>query len=484
MRCRRLCFGLVSCVPLALLAQDPAPVARHYQVRLMGPLGSESQDGSGFLARVIGPLGKHRAGDLPHNTLLHGRVVKARAVGIGLRREQATLQVQFDGCAVPSGDPVPCQVQLVEVDNAREQVRPSNTLKGIVAASHPHSWIGGVWLRPNPMLFGRSMLGLTGASGMLQTRLLANPFAAAGMVGARAVLFRLPDPEIVLPAGTDLILKITAPPVVDETHSCSQDQAPLEISEQTDEVLQTISTEIVPSDGQKVADLINLAFIGSRHEVEQAFAAAGWTAARPFTAATFARTYKAFASMNTYKAAPVSPLTWEGRLPDLVYQKSFNTLAKRHHIRIWSLPLPDGETLWVGAATHDIGVAFDWARLSLTHRVDLRIDRERNLLLNDLADAECIGGLHWMDRPALAAKVQHGGPRTTDGGLAVVKVRACIGSDFTGETRQKLPRAKLAVRRIVLETRQYITRGNPYYYAFRMARWSPFKRHTLPGDEQ
>lgn len=489
MRRASLWLTLLSCCAVAFAREDPADAAhtRHYQVRLMGPLGSESHDGEGFLLRVVGPVGKRRPGDLPRNTLLHGQVEKARAVGIGIRREQALLQLRFDGCALPSGEAFRCEVQLEEIDNAREQVTRPNTVKGIVAASHPHSWIGGLWLRPTPALFGRSTVGLTGGGGMLQTRLMASPVAAAAMVGVRAILFRLPDPEITLPAGADLILKIASTARSDadedETRSATQDSPPLEVSDQTAEVLHTVATDILTAEGQKVADLMNFAFLGSRHEVEQAFAAAGWTAARPFTAATFARTYKAFASMNTYKAAPVSPLTWEGRLPDLVFQKSFNTLAKRHHIRIWQLPMPEGPPVWIGAATHDIGVAFDWARLSLTHRVDLRIDRERSILLNDLADADCIGGLRWLDRPSVAAPAESGGDRITDGAMAIVGMRACIGADYTEHPRKKHGRAKLLLRRAVLEARHYITRGNPYYYAFRMLRWNAFKRTAPPGGD-
>ncbi|MBS1835200.1 MAG: LssY C-terminal domain-containing protein, partial [Acidobacteria bacterium] len=184
-------------------------------------------------------------------------------------------------------------------------------------------------------------------------------------------------------------------------------------------------------------------------------------------------------------AAPVSPLTWEGRLPDLVYQKSFNTLSKRHHIRIWNLNSSNGEGLLIGAATHDIGVAFDWGRLSLTHRVDLRIDRERNILLNDLNDADCMEGMQWLDRPALQSRSRSGNAlRITDGGMAVVKLHGCIGPDLPAWTHKKPNVARLFARRIVLETRHYITRGNPYYYAFRAVRWSAFRKVPPPGDDQ
>lgn len=478
---------LLVLAPLLALAETApdAPHPRSYQVRLMGPLGSESREGSGFLGRIVGPLGKHRPGELPRNTLIRGRVRKARPVGLGIRREQAILELQFDGCALPTGNPVDCQVQLVEIDNARERVTRPNTLQGIVAASHPHSWISGLWLRPTPALFGRSTVGLTGASGMLQARFLANPLAAAGIVGARAILFRLPDPEIQLPTGTDLILKITAPPVPGVEPRSNFPRMLPDLPGETADILQTTASDIVPVDGPKVADLINFAFLGSRQQLEQAFAAAGWTAAKPFNARTFAHTYKAFASMNTYKAAPVSPLTWEGRLPDLVYQKSFNTLSKRHHIRIWNLNSSNGEELWIGAATHDIGVAFDWGRLSLTHRVDLRIDRERNILLNDLNDADCMEGMQWLDRPALQSRSRSGNAmRITDGGMAVVKLHGCIGPDLPAWTQKKPNVARLFARRIVLETRHYITRGNPYYYAFRAVRWSAFRKVPPPGDDQ
>ncbi|BDC52990.1 hypothetical protein F183_A53050 [Bryobacterales bacterium F-183] len=465
-------------VAASALAQDT--VIRQYQVRLLTPIGSESKHGDKFAARVLGPTGKHRAGELPHNTVVHGTVRRVRPVGLGLKRERATLELDFHGCALPSGDPLDCNAILLDLDNARERVTKPNTVQGIVAASHPHSWFSGLWLRPRLALFGRSTIGLTGASGMLQARVFAGPFAAAGMVGARTLLFRLPDPEIHLPSGTDLILEIAAAPALGPVHNLPS----LDLPEDAADSLQTSPAEVAQFDGQKTADLINVAFFCTREELEQAFTAAGWTAAKPLNTRTFAKTYSAFASMNTYKAAPVSPLTYEGRAPDAVFQKSFNTLAKRHHIRLWNATLPTGELVWLGAATHDIGIAFDWVKLSLTHRVDLRIDRERNILLNDFADAQCIDSLRLLDRPALKSDRESNSPRITDGDLAVARLRGCTASEIVDPPRGKPNKLRLLTRRIVLEARHYITRGNPYYYAVRAARSNPFKRSTPPGDDQ
>jgi hypothetical protein len=52
----------------------------------------------------------------------------------------------------------------------------------------------------------------------------------------------------------------------------------------------------------------------------------------------------------------------DGRQPDLVFQKSLDTFAKRHHVRIWKLASTyDGREVWVCSSTHDIAVEHDKA---------------------------------------------------------------------------------------------------------------------------
>ena len=75
----------------------------------------------------------------------------------------------------------------------------------------------------------------------------------------------------------------------------------------------------------------------------------------------------------------------DGRHPDLVFQKSLDTFAKRHHIRIWKLASTyNGREVWVGAATHDIAVEHTKTMTKWTHRIDPHIDRERDWIESDL----------------------------------------------------------------------------------------------------
>lgn len=471
---RALGFALLA---LALPAEGRQP--RYYQARLLDPVSSEFPAGSRFVARIVGPLSRRHEGQLPRNTEIHGAIRRSAAVGLGFRRERAFLELEFNGCVLPSGAEVDCSVELVEVDNARESVPRANFVQGIAAASHPHSWVNGMWLRPTPVLFGKSVLGLTGAGGVLHSRMMPNPIAAAAIVGLRAILFRLPEPDIHLPPGADLILRVSHAGNVPEGPAI---EAQPTLRPEVPEALAGSPAEVFQGDGARAADIINLVFSGSKEEVENAFHAAGWTAAEPLNARTFGRVYGAAASMSAYASAPVSPLYYRGRLPDVVFQRSLNSLAKRHHIRLWKTAV-EGETFWLGAATQDVALAFDWSRLSLTHKIDRHIDRERNIILNDLEDAGCISTFEVASRAALESPRSPSGVRVTDGGLAVVWLRGCRSPEASARLKCRHRILHAVTRRVVLETRHYITRGNPYYYAYLAVRRRAAKRVSLLQPE-
>lgn len=67
------------------------------------------------------------------------------------------------------------------------------------------------------------------------------------------------------------------------------------------------------------------------------------------------RVAQATVRQTGYSSAPASLLLSEGRPPDMLFQKSLDTFAKRHHVRVWKLAQTyNGQEVWVGAATQDI----------------------------------------------------------------------------------------------------------------------------------
>lgn len=115
-----------------------------------------------------------------------------------------------------------------------------------------------------------------------------------------------------------------------------------------------------------------------------------------------------------------------GGPPDLVFQKSLDTFAKRHHIRVRKQAvLYDGREVWVGAATHDIAVSNARKETKWSHRIDSHIARERDWIESDLLFAGTAVGYANVDRPAAPRKLSNatGDDMVSDGKMAVVVLK-------------------------------------------------------------
>ena len=92
--------------------------------------------------------------------------------------------------------------------------------------------------------------------------------------------------------------------------------------------------------------------VGSTEQVKRAFQAAGWAQTARHSARSIARTYFSVIERNGYRNAPMATMVFDGVRPALDYQKSLNSVARRHHLRMWKLPQQaDGRELWAIAAT-------------------------------------------------------------------------------------------------------------------------------------
>src|SRR5690348_15250602 len=158
-------------------------------------------------------------------------------------------------------------------------------------------------------------------------------------------------------------------------------------------------------------DPVNLALIGTMHQLRSAFAAAGWTNADRLSIASSWRMVCAFAFNSPYPTAPFSTLYLFGRGQDIGFQKAIdNSPRKRHHIRFWALSLshaesalgqpsfwlntdrpPDGARVhWVGAGTKDTGLSLTRLTFQITHATDTDTNAERDYILEELQAAQTI----------------------------------------------------------------------------------------------
>jgi hypothetical protein len=465
-------FALQPCFGRQFRSTIAAPTLK---IRLLTGLSTyTAKRGTPFTAVAIAPFEENGRVLIPRGSLICGTVRKVQRVRFGLVHERAALALDFDHYELPDGDKFPLSARLASVDNARERMKPDGTIQGILAARTPNGLINGFWYRPDFSLFYRSLIGLTGATDQLVIKFDMGPIGAAAFIALHCTMLRFPDPEIRLPAGTDMALDVA----IDASQVPSFAPEPVAvIPDGLATFIDRQPREITRTDLRPAQDIINFVFVCSRHELVQAFRDAGWFPSDRVTLRTFSRVYSSFSAMQTYRTAPVSKLWYRGQDPDLVFQKSFNTVSKRHHIRIWSAGTFEGKEIWLGAATHDTGVTFRPTAFEFQHKIDSDIDGERAKIVNDLLFAGCSSAVGYV-QPSPNIGGKQGSVISTDERLAVLFLSPCTDDQrYPGPNGLKTPATWIVrmSRRLSLESRNYLVREQPYYGGSQFLRW-----HRLP----
>jgi hypothetical protein len=132
-------------------------------------------------------------------------------------------------------------------------------------------------------------------------------------------------------------------------------------------------------------------------------------------------------SKESYLTMPMSPLYLFGRVQDYgwAHAEPIKVVASRNHLRIWKAPFQvGGETLWVGAATHDVGFERDERNDGLTHKIDPNVDLERDYLEKTLAATGLVAEVsHALPANALKeARTATGGLFHSDGRVLVLRL--------------------------------------------------------------
>jgi hypothetical protein len=182
-------------------------------------------------------------------------------------------------------------------------------------------------------------------------------------------------------------------------------------------------------------DAINVGLEGTEGDVLCAMNAAGWKPADPVTLSSSLRIVGSVLFDRPYRDAPVSPLFYDNRKQDLAFEKPAGKSAtKRHHVRFWKAldAGDDGRPVWLGSATFDDSLGVSHYTGQITHHVAPDIDAERNLLSNDLAQANKVETTYSVSGvgPTLFARNGGGDPYFTDGDITVSKlVSGCATQD-------------------------------------------------------
>lgn len=180
-------------------------------------------------------------------------------------------------------------------------------------------------------------------------------------------------------------------------------------------------------------DMVNFLILGSEEAMKKVFTTAGWVNVDADVKDTILHGFIESISKESYVTMPMSQLYLFGRSQDYgwAHAEPISVVASRNHLRIWKAPFQvNGETVWVGAATHDVGFERDQRNNRLTHKIDPDIDLERDYLEKTLSSTGLIAEiLHFLpDRPLQEAKTATGGTFHSNGRVLVLKL-ADVGRD-------------------------------------------------------
>jgi LssY C-terminus len=172
-------------------------------------------------------------------------------------------------------------------------------------------------------------------------------------------------------------------------------------------------------------DMVNFVLVGSQEQVQSALQAANWHLADIDNKEAVLKAVLETYQKKDYLAMPMSQLYLFGRKQDFGYElaAAYSVVASRHHFRIWKAPTTwNGQTMWAGAGTHDIGFEKDQRNGSVTHKIDPAVDGERDNIGQTLQQSGKVKSLSYYlpPDPVQGAKNATGGGYRSDGRILVI----------------------------------------------------------------
>ena len=175
-------------------------------------------------------------------------------------------------------------------------------------------------------------------------------------------------------------------------------------------------------------DMVNFLIIGPEDKMKAAFDSAGWVAVDKTKAEAVLHAVLNTYTKKSYTEMPMSELYLFGRSQDYGFARAepIQVVQTRHHLRVWKADFQvDGQDVWVGAATHDLGFEKDQRNNGITHKIDPNVDAEREFVAQCFAETGMLSGSTYTlpKNPVQDAKTATGGSFHSDGRVLVLKLK-------------------------------------------------------------
>jgi len=207
---------------------------------------------------------------------------------------------------------------------------------------------------------------------------------------------------------------------------------PVRIPPFPESLLDSIPRRVSDAQGNP-GDRVNFILVGSLDQVQAALKAAGWQTVDRTQKDAIVRGLLASLSKEAYVTLPMSELQLFSRPQDFGYAQAdpLRVVASRHHFRLWKAPFNlEGQSVWVGAGTHDIGFERDQRNNGVTHKIDPNTDGERDYIRDSLQQTGMVLKTEYITPtdPVLNARTATGGEFSPDGRTLLVYLKAETGN--------------------------------------------------------
>lgn len=377
------------------------PAGTRLYIRLVTPVSTKFSHLHGpVAARVVREVRASDAVVIPLDALVKGEIEKL--IPSSSPTDRARVLLRFDRLEISGAAPQQFAGRVTSVENARETVLTDGTIQGLLASELPLALIQKAVAK----------LGKSGTS------------SDTGLEQQTQSVLGKADTSIDYPAGTDLELLLEQPLALGRVFpSVISDQLAPQLLDAVQHLLESAPHRAEGKDG-KPGDPLNLVVIGSEREIQAAFEKAGWVEPSRASGESIWAATRAILGEVGYGKAPVSDLYLFGRREDLAFAKMLNTVAKRHHLRLWraGAVTPDGREVWLGAATHDNG--YDIRPGVVSHAIDPDLDDERAKVGADLAATRLVRAEELISRtnPLSEGLTATGASWKTDGRLLAIEL--------------------------------------------------------------
>jgi LssY C-terminus len=300
--------------------------------------------------------------------------------------DEAQLQI----VAVPSGTPAPKPWKLARLAATTADTAQTPTIKSKLSAA------ARIWMQGQ---FGAS----TQPTGAGTTGIASSPGNAATSAGTA-------------PADANATEAVPALKVSD---------TPLDANLQKD--IDGLPRRI-QDEFRNPGDMVNIVIVGSQEQVLGALDAATWHVADTDNRGAVLNAVLQTYQKKDYLQMPMSKLYLFDRVQDYGFEEAepYAMVASRNHFRLWKAPFTwNGQTVWVGAGTHDIGFEKDQRNGKVTHKIDPAIDGERDNIGATLQNAGKATSVSYYlpPDPVKEAKNATGGGYHSDGRILVVEIQ-------------------------------------------------------------